>query len=72
VVASCELVWLAATASRTVAPRAGSVFSDPGTVLGLAFADQGLADDAHSGFVPYTDELASIEVVGEGVRVARG
>jgi hypothetical protein len=30
------------------------------------------ADDAHGSFVPHTYELASIEVVGEGIRAARG
>jgi hypothetical protein len=48
------------------------VAPDPGSALTLAFADQELADDAHSSFVPGTYELASVEVVGEGIRPARG
>jgi hypothetical protein len=50
----------------------GSVAPDPGSALTLAFADQELADDAHSSFVLHTYELPSIEVVGEGIRAARG
>jgi hypothetical protein len=49
----------------------GSVAPDPGGAL-ARFADQELADDVHSGFVLHTYELASIEVVGEGIRAARG
>ena len=49
----------------------GSVAPDPGSALALAFADQELADDIHSSFVLHPYELASIEVVGEGIRAAR-
>jgi hypothetical protein len=50
----------------------GSVAPDPGSALALAFADQELADDVRSSFVLHPYELASIEVVGEGIRAARG
>ena len=40
--------------------------------ISARFADQELADDTHSGFVLHTYELASIEVVGEGIRAACG
>jgi hypothetical protein len=46
-----------------------AVYADAGI---LAFADQELCDAAHSSFVSHASELASIEVVGEGIRAARG
>jgi hypothetical protein len=73
---AARVLFISAQAgSRAVLARAiddgALVAPDPGSALTLTFADQELADDAHSSFVPHTYELASIEVVGEGIRAAR-